>query len=280
MVRFARIRSIRQLEGFVRGRTFFLCLTAVLAPLIARSSGAAPDFRFDRDTFAFANETVFEYREGHASLRKSSANKDRPKPFTRRCFVLCRTAMQFRKFARFDRRGPVLDDKALAARIRAVTRHAAWREPLPINQRVVFPGYTNLRALSKARARVLQENVGLGWPTYLRLGNFRMFYKHGREYQEQTHAILDASLARGELFVGYLSTYPRLTINHAVLVYARKPSRGSNGTNHYIVYDPNHPEAPRELSWSPADSAFSFQKDWDFVGGFVRVYQVYGKPLQ
>ena len=188
--------------------------------------------------------------------------------------------MQFRKFARFDRRGSVLDDKALAVRIRAVTRHAAWREPVPINQRIVFPGYANLRAMSKARGRVLQENVGLGWPTYLRLGNFRMFYKHDRQYQEQTHAILDASLARGELFVGYLSTYPRLTINHAILVYARKRGRRPNGTNRYIVYDPNHPEAPRELTWSPAERAFSFQKDWDFVGGFVRVYQVYGKPLQ
>jgi hypothetical protein len=279
VVRFARIGSIRQLEGFVRGRTFFLCFTAVLAPLIARSSGAAPDFRFDRDTLAFANETVFEYREGHASLRNSSANKG-PKPFTRRCFVLCRTAMQFRKFARFDRSGSALNDKALAVRIRAVTRHAAWREPLPINQRVVFPGYTNLRAMSKARARVLQENIGLGWPTYLRLGNFRMFYKHGREYQEQTHAILDASLARGELFVGYLSTYPKLSINHAVLVYTHKSPRSANGIERYTVYDPNHPKAPRELSWSPAERAFSFQKDWDFVGGFVRVYQVYGKPLQ
>ena len=188
--------------------------------------------------------------------------------------------MQFRKFARFDRRGSTLDDRALAARIRDVTHRAAWREPLPVNQRVVFPGYASLRAMSKARGRVLQENVGLGWPTYLRPGNFRMFYKHDREYQEQTHAILNASLAHSELFVGYLSTYPKLTINHAILVYARKPNRGPNKLDRYIVYDPNHPEAPRELSWSPAGRAFSFQKDWDFVGGFVRVYQVYGKPMQ
>jgi hypothetical protein len=46
------------------------------------------------------------------------------------------------------------------------------------------------------------------------------------------------------------------------------------------VYDPNHPESPRDLIWSARDRAFSYQKDWDFIGGFVRVYQVYGKPLQ
>ena len=48
----------------------------------------------------------------------------------------------------------------------------------------------------------------------------------------------------------------------------------------YLVYDPNHPDGPRELTWSQRDRAFTFQKAWDFVGGFVRVYQVYGKPLQ
>jgi hypothetical protein len=48
----------------------------------------------------------------------------------------------------------------------------------------------------------------------------------------------------------------------------------------YLVYDPNHPEAPRELTWFSRTRAFAYQKDWDFIGGFVRVYQVYGKPLQ
>src|SRR6266550_98687 len=34
-----------------------------------------PNFRFDRDTFAFANQTVFEYHDGHASLRKKASVK-------------------------------------------------------------------------------------------------------------------------------------------------------------------------------------------------------------
>jgi hypothetical protein len=80
-----------------------------------------------------------------------------------------------------------------------------------------------------------------------------------------------------------LSTFPNLSINHAVLVYARKPASLGASTaaiERYLVYDPNHPEAPRELTWSSNGRAFAFQKDWDFVGGFVRVYQVYGKPIQ
>ena len=191
---------------------------------------------------------------------------------------MTRAAMQFYKFARFDPRSTPLDDRALAARIRAVTRRAPWHESLPQNHRVVFPGYANLREMSKARAHVLQKNIGLGWPTYLRLGNFRMFYKHDLKYQEKTHANLDAALARGDLFVGYLSTYPSLAINHSILVYARKTASSEN--EHYLVYDPNHAEAPRELTWSPREHAFSYQKDSDFIGGFVRIYQVYGKWLQ
>jgi hypothetical protein len=109
-----------------------------------------------------------------------------------------------------------------------------------------------------------------------------MLYEFTRGYQERTHAELDATLARGELFVAHLSTFPNLSINHAVLVFAcAGGSPASSRTlERYRVYDPNHPDAPRELTWSPANNAFAYQKDRDFVGGFVRVYQVYGKPIQ
>jgi len=246
--------------------------------VLLRSGAAASDFRFDRDTVGFANATVFEYREGHPYLRQRK--KGEPKRYTRRCFVLCRTTMQFQKFARFDPHAAPLDDNALAARLRNVTRRAAWGKPLPADQRVVFPGYANLRAMSEARREVVRANIGLGWPTYFRLGNARMLFQHGSDYHKETHANLNAALARDELFVGFLTTYPRLSINHAVLVYKRKPAPQNGGIDRYLVYDPNHPESPRELTWSSRNSAFAYQKDWDFIGGFVRVYQIYGKWLQ
>jgi len=265
-------RAFRQLLGFF----FILLLTAGRA--------RAADFRFDRDTFAFANETVFEYHHGHPRLRGPSAPRARPKRYASRCFVMTRAALQFHKFARFDSHGAPLDDRALAERIRAVTRQPAWREAWPANRRIAFPGYASLRTMSEARGRLLQDNIGIGWPTYFRLGNFRMVHEHSRTYQEQTHANLDAALARGELFVVYLSTFPSLTINHAVLVYARRPGSArdtrTKRIDRYAVYDPNHVKRPRELTWSPSKRSFAYQRDWDFVGGFVQVYQVYGTPLQ
>jgi hypothetical protein len=136
----------------------WLALFFIAAP--TAKSAIASDFRFNRDTFAFANETVFEYRDGLAHLRKPSATENQPRPYTRRCFVMSRAALQFRKFARFDPHGAPLDDRVLTERVRTITRRPAWGEALPADRRIVFPGYTNLRAMSRTRSRVLQENIG------------------------------------------------------------------------------------------------------------------------
>ena len=261
------------------GKTVGICwLSALAAAIAAQATAAGSDFRFDRDTFDFANQTVFEYHEGHASLRRGSAVKK--DAYNRHCFVMCRTATQFKKFARFEPRSTRLDDASLAAHIRAVTRQAAWTEPLPENQRIIFPGYKDLKEMSRAHRELVQLNIGHGWPSYFRISNARMMFQDGTGYQEKTHARLNAALARGELFIAFLTTYPRFSINHSILIYKRKSFSPNPGVERYLVYDPNHPESPRELTWSPHTRSFSYQKDWDFVGGFVRVYQVYGKPLQ
>jgi hypothetical protein len=188
--------------------------------------------------------------------------------------------MQFKKFARFDPHSAPLDDTTLAARIRAVTHQAAWTQPLPKDQRIVFPGYKDLKEMSQARREIVQKNIGHGWPSYFRISNARMMFQSGPGYQENTHGRLDAALARGGVFIGFLTTYPRFSINHSVLIYKQKSFSPNPGVQRYFVYDPNHPEAPRELTWSPHTRSFSYQKDWDFVGGDVRVYQVYAKWLQ
>src|SRR5438309_875402 len=112
--------------------------------------------------------------------------------------------------------------------------------------------------MSEARREVLRANIGLGWPTYFRVGNARMLFRHGSSYDRKTHANLNAALARGELFVGFLTTYPRLSINHAVLVYERKSASLNDGIDHYLVYDPNHPGSTRELSWYSHERTFAY----------------------
>ena len=212
-------------------------------------------------------------------MRSGGAEKEKTPRYTRRCFVMCRTVVQFQKFARFDPKARPLDDEELAKRIRQLAKHAVWQPALPTDKKVVFPGYRNLRELSHKRGWVLQKNIGLGWPTYARVGNYRMVYNHSVNYQEKMREELNAALGRRELFVAFLSDFPTLHINHAVMVYERKPSL-RDGRDRYNCYDPNHPDGPRELVWLPDKRQFNFEKDEEFVGGFARVFRVYGRPLQ
>src|SRR5260370_27813130 len=137
----------------------------------------------------------------------------------RRCFVMTRTVEQFYKFARFDPKSTALDESDLHSRIRAVTLKPPWHDPLPPEKRIVIPGYRNLREISQAQTRLMQRNIGLGWVAYLRLGNARMFYLHGKNYQKKTHEELEKTLTRGEFFIAYLSYHSILHINQSVLVY-------------------------------------------------------------
>ena len=268
--------------GFFWLEMLMALVVGLLAVSTARAVASVPGapLSFTRDTFAFANETVFVYPHGYAESRQLQPG-EKPPDFTLRCFAMCRSVEQFHKFARFDAALPVPDDEKLAALVRWVTHRAVWRAALPSAQRVVIPGYPDLRTLSEARPLTVQRGVGGGWSAYVRPGNYRMFsyWWNGPSEQARTQRTLEATLECDDLFVAYLTTYPSLSINHAVLIYGRRVE-AMNQQIRYLVYDPNHPEAPREICYDPRQREFSYQKDWDFVGGKVTVLQVYSHWLQ
>ena len=251
--------------------TAFIFLAASSA-----KAGATSGFDFNRDTLSFANWTVFSYENGHVVSHKNQFGHH----YSRRCFVMTRTVEQFYKFARFEPKASRVNDRELTKRVRDITRRPPWHDSLPQEKRVVVPGYQNLRELSQDKTDLMQRNIGLGWVVYLRPGNARMFYEHSKDYQQKAHDELERSLARREFFIAYLSDFPILHINHSVLVYKHSRPRAADGGDHYLVYDPNHPDGPRHLEWSAAKQEFSFEKDQEFAGGFTRVFQVYGKALQ
>ena len=257
-------------------KTYWGFFAAIILAIPVAKAGTTTDFNYNQDTLAFANWTVFSYENGHVVSHKNQYGHH----YSRRCFVMTRTVQQFYKFARFEPKAARVDDRELAKRIRNVTRRPPWHDPMPADKRIVIPGYSNLRELSEGKMVLMQRNIGLGWVVYLRPGNVRMFYLHDKKYQEKTHEQLERALERGEFFIAYLSDFPILHINHSVLVYKHSRPRSSDGADHYLVYDPNHPDGPRHLEWLPAKREFSFQKDREFTGGFTRVFQVYGKALQ
>ena len=262
---------------------------AVLLCLGAAAAGAhgvvpGPPFNFDTDTFAFANQTFYVYPHGYAEKRVLKPG-EKPPAFTLHCFAMSRSTEQFRNFARFDPTLPPPDDATLARLVRQVTRHAPWRNPLPPAERIVIPGYPNLRALSTARPLIVQKNIGLGWTAYARIGNWRMFIYilNGPTQQFHQQQRVEDALRRNDVFIAYLTTYPSLSVNHAVVLYGRRPGTPADtaaGVIHYLVYDPNHPDAPRDMVFDTRKRMFSYQKDWDFVGGKVTVLQSYSYPFQ
>ena len=159
-----------------RGRVFRGFFAVALAVVLTQGNASCAPFNFQHDTFAFKNATVLKYKHGHPILRRQLA-ADPTNKYTRRCFVMSRSVIEFRKFARFDPHGAPLDDRELGARIRAVMRRAPWKPPLPENQRIIFPGYANLREASKARVKVFEKNLGSGFLTYFRPANARMFFR-------------------------------------------------------------------------------------------------------
>src|SRR3954462_13426300 len=114
----------------MKGTINRVLLASLCSLMFATTALAERPFDFKRDTFAFANETVFEYHDGAASLRHDAPGALKKKRFMQHCFVMSRSVEQFRKFARFDRSKPSLDDAELAERIHHITRSPAWAPPV------------------------------------------------------------------------------------------------------------------------------------------------------
>lgn len=232
-------------------------------------------FQYSTDTFAFANETVWHYADG--KHQEAAADEKNAYKFSRRCFVMSRAAVQFWKFARFEPGQKPLNDAELANRIRAITERDVWQSELPTDQRVIIPGYRNLRELSAAKSQVVQQNIGLGWPTYFRPGNMCMIFPVSRAHQERTERELEENLRHGQPTILWLYNFPHIDMNHTVVVWAKDRNRPNP---RFLVADPNYTDGPRHLIFNRQTRTFEYEKTFYFPGGAVSARPVYLSPLQ
>jgi hypothetical protein len=240
------------------------------------STAAPRPFDFNTDTFAFANETVWNYVDGGVQS-ESSRPQERKRDYTRHCFVVTRAAVQFWKFARFDPKAPPLPPGELAKRIRRVTDRSVWLPALSDKERIAFPGYPNLREISSAFAGVFQANIGLGWPIYFRAGMMPIIAPVYRETEARLNEEIFNDLQKNYPTVVWLYNFPSLDMNHAVVVFA-----GRHGHNRftYQVYDPNYANAPKKLEYDAVSRTFSYQPTFYFKGGSVSARAVYRGVFQ
>ena len=258
---------------------FHFALIASLFPCLAHAynppTAPAPHrFTYPDDTYDFKNETVWNYANGDVQHGASSAPA---REYTQRCFVLSRSSVQFWKFARFDPNQPPLPPDQLARRIREVCSRSVWLPALPARDRIVIPGYHNLREASAKNRYVFQANIGLGWPFYFRAANTVIIFWVSRALEDRVNAEIYHDLQLNTPTIIWIYRFPSLKMNHVIVVYSC--TRDSHGY-HYMVYDTNYRDAPKHLDYDPRTRTFTYEPVYYFKGGPVTVRALYRGVLQ
>ena len=239
--------------------------------MILSAPPTTPRFRFERDTFAYANELVWEYRLDSRSGRMQTFRCDPPPRYAHRCFVLVRTARQFFYHARFS---PVLP-KAVAADYRRLIRAVVARSPRGPSreeERLVVPSYAGLREFSQAEESLLKAECGGAWQSYVLRSHWRMVFPISRRHQARTAERLAKAVDEGTAPIVHLVRFPELTINHGLLLY--EVQRTPAGLR-FDAYDPNTPSRPSELIFQAAERTFSFPRNTYWAGGRLKVIEIY-----
>jgi len=227
-------------------------------------------FRHPADTPAFANETLWRYTLDPQTGRQVHEPRVPPPTYTLRCFVLTRLVKLFHGHARFDPTTPSLTAADYRQRLQSLLqRHP--RCLCPEEKRLVFPGFTDLRAFSFAYETLLKVTVGGAWRSYFRRGHWRMilpFFRRGQALEAER--LRKRVLAHRAPSV-HVVTFPQLTLNHAIVLFEVTES-----ASHLIfrAYDPNSPDEQVLLTYDRVRRQFSLPPLPYFIGGPISLYEV------
>lgn len=237
----------------------------------ANATPGGPGFDFQRDTFAFANETKWSYSVDPATGRQVSTPRVPEPDYTLHCFVMVRSARQFWLHARFMPELPAPEEATCRRLVRDVVSRSAQAFSGP-GAKVEIPGYSGLREFSAANEALLKAECGGAWRSYLQRGNWRMVLPFTRGQQQAESARLLAALQQGTLPIVHVLRFPQLTINHTLLLLGADQTPD---TIAFHAYDPNIPERETILTFDRATRTFTLPRLQYFAGGRVDVYEIY-----
>jgi hypothetical protein len=255
-----------------RRRGWLAAVLAVLAACGGRASAVPPSvsvLRFPEDVFAFANETVWEYHADDGTGAHGWTKRHPRPPFSLRCGPMVRAVRQFFTNARFDPTAPRADVATYERLVRAVMASDPRRDR---PERIVIPGYPDLRSFSAAHAALIQQHISGAWTSQLQRGNWRMIFPFSRRHQAATMEQLRDRLAAGRPPIVHVLRFPNITLNHMVLVYAVEETPAEV---RFRAYDPNDADHPLVLAYDRVARVFSYPRTRYFPGGPVRVYEIY-----
>ncbi len=242
------------------------CVTREIKPANIRP------FSFSQDTFAYPNDLVWEYyfdQNGKWTNKRREPHPD----YTHHCFVVARSARQFFQHARFDPKQPVADEKTYETLIRKIVSISP-RKDLP--EKIIIPGYANLREFSAAQETLLKKNCGGAAQSYLQRGHWRIMLPFTKHQQEKTAVRLLQKIRANRPPIVHLIHAPRLTINHSVVLF---DASETSDKIQFSLYDPNKPDAPASLTFDRTTKTFNFPGNDYFIGGKLNVYEIYHSLL-
>jgi hypothetical protein len=239
--------------------------------MTARTENLARTFRFERDTFAFAHELVWKYHFDPVTGTMTTYNADPPPTYYHRCFVLVRVTRLFFDYARFAPDLPPVDAEACRKLIREIVS-CNPRRTCAEAERVVIPGYDGLRSFSQAHEALLKAECGAAWESYFVRSHWRMIFRVSGRFQEKMADKLKRSLRRRGVSLVHLFRFPRITINHGIVLYGFTESAQAI---EFEAYDPNIPEHPVKLIYERQRRVFTFAPNIYWGGGVLKVTEIF-----
>jgi hypothetical protein len=228
-------------------------------------------FQFERDTLTFANELVWQYCFDPATGAMTVSNNDPPPTYSHRCFVVVRSARQFFYHARFEPGLPTAEAEVYRHLIRQiVSRNPRRKSAAP--ERIAIPGYDCLRDFSKAHEPLLKAECGGPWQSYFLRSHWRMVFPVWGWHQERMAQQLCQAVRQGSAATVHVFRFPRVTINHGILLFGTAESEREV---QFEAYDPNIPAHPVKLIYDRALRAFRFPPTCYWAGGVVSVIEIY-----
>lgn len=240
------------------------CAVAPVGPPGPHGASVPRAFDLWRDAFAFPNLVRAEHPE-------------RPGLFANYCLVMVRAANQFFRFARFEPQAAPLAPEAYGALVRRVLAVPPWTPPWPPEQRLVVPGYPDLRRFSAAQEAVIKAAFGSNLPTLLHWRNWRVVWRPPAWHQARLADTLRDELGAGRPVALLITNFPEPDVlNHAVLVYG---VRDGAPLDTFLAYDPNDPENPLELVFERQSGRFWVGPLTYGPPGPIRAFRIFASPL-
>jgi len=228
-------------------------------------------FQFERDTFAFPHELVWQYHFDPVTGAMTTFNTDPPPTYYHRCFVMVRSTRQFFYHARFEPDQPPAEPEVYRQLIRKIVSRSP-RRPCAESERVAVPGYDGLRAFSRAHELLLKAELGGPWQSYFLRSHWRMIFPVMPWHRKWMAKKLKRSLPRRGLTLVHLFRFPRITINHGIVLYGLTESEQNM---EFEAYDPNIPEHPVKLVYERKRRVFTFAPSRYWGGGVLNAVEIF-----